>query len=470
MPPPTPTETGARTCRNSRPAHIRSGCSRAISPRGASSFFATRLALVNTTTVPATVLLRFLKTDGTVATATLAINPLSRATVNPAATLGGRRRRVLDRRRSRRAGRRRPHDEVGRRAATAATPRPASPRPRLTWYLAEGATHSGFDLFYLMQNPTATAASVQVTYLLPAPAAPIVKTYTVPANSRFNIWVNQRGRGARRRTDVSAVIESTNDVPIIVERAMYLIAGGLTFGAGHESAGVTRAGDELVPGRRRDGPVLRPVRAHREPDATATRRSRRATCCRTARRSRRRYTVRARSSRFNIWVDLRGSRGWPTRRSRRRSRRTNGVPIIVERAMWWPGPTAATWQEAHNSPGATTTGTRWALAEGEAGGPRQTETYILIANTSATAGHGAGHAALRGRHDGASGRSRSTANSRFNVAVGGDFPRPPASASAPSSRASARRRPQIVVERAMYSNALRRRLGGGHQRAATKLQ
>jgi hypothetical protein len=43
--------------------------------------------------------------------------------------------------------------------------------------------------------------------------------------------------------------------------------------------------------------------------------------------------------------------------------------IIVERAMWWPGPTSATWHEAHNSPGTTQTGTRWALAEGEVSRP-----------------------------------------------------------------------------------------------------
>ncbi len=54
--------------------------------------------------------------------------------------------------------------------------------------------------------------------------------------------------------------------------------------------------------------------------------------------------------------------------------------------MWWPGPTSNTWQEAHNSPGETTTGTRWALAEGEVGGARDTDTYVLIANTSAFAG------------------------------------------------------------------------------------
>ena len=61
----------------------------------------------------------------------------------------------------------------------------------------------------------------------------------------------------------------------------------------------------------------------------------------------------------------------------------NAVPIVVERVMWWPSPL---WYESHNSPGETTTGTRWALAEGESGGERNKQTYILVANTSDFAG------------------------------------------------------------------------------------
>jgi hypothetical protein len=53
--------------------------------------------------------------------------------------------------------------------------------------------------------------------------------------------------------------------------------------------------------------------------------------------------------------------------------------------MWWPG-ALGQWYEAHNSPGTTTTGTKWGLAEGEVGGGFNTETYILIANTSSYAG------------------------------------------------------------------------------------
>ena len=38
-------------------------------------------------------------------------------------------------------------------------------------------------------------------------------------------------------------------------------------------------------------------------------------------------------------------------------------PIIVERAMYWPG-NGLQWSEAHNSFGVTATGTKWGLAEG----------------------------------------------------------------------------------------------------------
>jgi hypothetical protein len=62
---------------------------------------------------------------------------------------------------------------------------------------------------------------------------------------------------------------------------------------------------------------------------------------------------------------------------------TNGQPVIVERAMWWPG---GNWYEGHLSAGATTTGTRWAFAEGlvrnDTEGGDFVDTYVLIANTS----------------------------------------------------------------------------------------
>jgi hypothetical protein len=51
-------------------------------------------------------------------------------------------------------------DQVTRAGAHAEA---SSPAPSLVWYLAEGATHGSFDLFYLLQNPSQTqTAQVQI--------------------------------------------------------------------------------------------------------------------------------------------------------------------------------------------------------------------------------------------------------------------------------------------------------------------
>jgi len=136
---------------------------------------------------------------------------------------------------------------------------------------------------------------------------------------------------------------------------------------------------------------------------------------------------------------------------------TSDQPVMVERAMWWPGPTWATWYEAHNSPGTTETGTLWALAEGESGGSWGVETYILIANTSAFAGQVKVTLLFE---DGTPATAEQTfallPNSRRTIYPPLDF--------AGAVPAGAHRRygailesvgttpAQIVVERAMYSN------------------
>ena len=78
-------------------------------------------------------------------------------------------------------------DQTSRSGAHAET---SSPAPSLTWYLAEGATHGAFDLFYLIQNPSQTqAAQVRIRYLLPA-GAPIEQDVTVPPNTRATVYVD----------------------------------------------------------------------------------------------------------------------------------------------------------------------------------------------------------------------------------------------------------------------------------------
>ena len=105
------------------------------------------------------------------------------------------------------------------------------------------------------------------------------------------------------------------------------------------------------------------------------------------------YTV-AGNSRSTIWVDDEqlppgsGLRPFANVSLSMVVRSTNGVPIVAERTMWWPGPalTSNFWYEAHNSPGATTTATRWVVAGGDIGGPADARTFVLIANPSTSAG------------------------------------------------------------------------------------
>jgi hypothetical protein len=54
--------------------------------------------------------------------------------------------------------------------------------------------------------------------------------------------------------------------------------------------------------------------------------------------------------------------------------------------MWWPGPTAAAWTEAHVAAGLTHPGTAWVASGAEADARRGLETYVLVANASAEAG------------------------------------------------------------------------------------
>jgi hypothetical protein len=124
--------------------------------------------------------------------------------------------------------------------------------------------------------------------------------------------------------------------------------------------------------------------------------------------------------------------------------------------MWWPGPGLGPnyWTEAHNSPGATATGTLWAMAEGEVGGSQAAETYILIANTSSTPG------AARVTLYFADGASAALTvpllpRSRSNVNVSADFPNRPTttfSATVESLAVGGDPAPEIVVERAMYTS------------------
>ena len=332
--------------------------------------------------------------------------------------------------------------------------------PRTQWYLAEGSTGGRFDLFYLLQNATAQPAEVRIRYLLPA-GGPIEKTYVVAARRRVTVWVDDIPELGN--TDVSAVIESTNNVPIIVERAMYISSDRRPFEGGHNSAAVEAPATswflaEGATGTFFDTYVLlanpNPTGAvvqarYLLPDGTPIERS---------------YEVGP-NSRRTVWVDGEDPRLAATSVSTIVTS-TNGVPIIAERSMWWPGPESAAanpavfpivWGEAHNSPGSTVTATKWAVGDGDTGpAPLFTRTYLLVANTSSFAA--TVRVTLLSERDFPPLRREYTlpANSRFTVDVAAQFPETLTTHTgygAVVESLPTPERAQIVVERAMYNNA-----------------
>jgi glucose/arabinose dehydrogenase len=408
-----------------------------------SPFFETTIDLVNPGTLPASVLMHFLTSGGQVLDYFVAVPAQQHVTVRPSAVVStplddfstvietdqeivAERTMVWT-----------PGERYGSHTETAVK------APATEWFLAEGATHGAFDLFYLLENPTATDAQVEIRYLLPNGQPPIVIDYTVSAHARRTIWVdNEPGLAA---TDVSAMIRSLNSIPIIVERAMYFSTEGVSFRGGHDSAGVTQPNAHWFFAEGATGSFFDTFLLLANPDQTRTAHVTVSYLLpdgtvvpvphTIAPNSRATYNVqgedpRLASTALSTVVD-------------------SDVPIVAERSMYWP----KDWTEAHNSPGATETGVLWATAGGEEGGDFGAQTYVLIANTSSFAGT-ARVTVLRETQAPLTMEIPLAPNSRSNVPIGAT----PEFAAAVNSRfgvviESLGDMPaQIVVERATYSN------------------
>jgi WD40-like Beta Propeller Repeat len=251
-----------------------------------------------------------------------------------------------------------------------------APAPSTTWYVAEGSTVLGFDLFYLLQNPQATPANATVNFLLPS-GTTVARTYTLAPGSRATIYVNQIE--GLDETDVSGGI--TADVPIVVERAMYRSLPGQPFSLGTNSMGVPAAATswflaEGATGAFFDLYVLIANPGNTDATVTAQFAKPDGTVVNQT------YGVRA-HSRFSIYVDaIPGleSTGVATTLTS-----TNGVPIVAERAMYWPGG-FFDYYEGHSSAGSTSTALEWVVSGAEEGGAERAQTFVLIANTATSAG------------------------------------------------------------------------------------
>ena len=254
--------------------------------------------------------------------------------------------------------------------------------PRLQWFFAEGATHSGFNLFYVIVNPNPRPTHVWVKFLRQDTQAPVLREYDIAAFARRTIWVDQE-IPLLAQAEVGAVVSSVspNDPgdahpPVVVERVMYLANpvsrfAGATASKGTDALQTTWYLAEGATGSYFDAFVLM-VNPWRNGDARV-----RITYLLPDGSSVVRQHVVPQESRTSVWVDREDQRLADTAFAAR-VESLDGVGIAVERTMWWPGPTPATWYEGHTSAAAPALGTEWMVV------PSYPEDYLTIANFAGT--------------------------------------------------------------------------------------
>jgi hypothetical protein len=344
-------------------------------PEGATGFFAERLALANPDNAPAEVDVTFLRpAPSTPITRHYSLLPYGRTTISVNEIAGLAQADVSTTINSTVGG------VVAERTMFwgdlyyGGHTGKAIERIGTTWYLAEGAANGFFSTFILLANPTSTASTATVTFLL-EPSGTYTRDYNVPPNSRVTIYTNEvvDGNGGRPLNGRSFSTRIASTSPIAVERAMYF-TNSRVWNGGHGAAAVPAPRTSWYVAEGATGSFFTTFLLLANPNPSAT----------TA-------TIR--------YLLPGGQVVTRTQALPAESRTTisvNGVvpntdvsmevtapsPIIVERAMYWPG---NNWVEAHASSGIAATGTQWALAEGEYGGSRGFQTYMLIANPSGSA-------------------------------------------------------------------------------------
>ena len=189
------------------------------------SFFDCVFAIANVQSTAANVRLLFLKSDGTTTTYSLVVPAMGRRTVDAktvTALATAEFSTIVESDIPVVADRTMSWDDAGYGAHAETSLASAAS----LWYLAEGATHSGFQLYYVIENPNASAVTVDVTYLRPGAAASdraqLHRRGEQPLHSP-----RERGGPEFASTELSAVVRTPEATPVIVERAMYLDAGGL---------------------------------------------------------------------------------------------------------------------------------------------------------------------------------------------------------------------------------------------------
>ncbi|MBC7253578.1 MAG: S8 family serine peptidase [Actinobacteria bacterium] len=294
------------------------------------------------------------------------------------------------------------------------------PRPSTDWYLAEGCTAFGFEEYVLVQNPNPSPVEVEVTFMRSdGPLPP--QTFPMAAYSRLTVNVN----ALVPEGDVSTHVHA--DQPVVAERAMYW--NGRDGGHGamgvpapsiswYLAEGCTAFDFEeyvLIQNPNPDAAVV--ILDFRLQNGTGARRT-----ISVGPGSRSTVNVADVVPGNDVSVLV-----------------TSDMPVVAERAMYWPAGTHAR-AGGHAGAGSLTAAGTWYLAEGST--DHGFEEFVLLYNASGDLAH----ALLTFmRPDGTTHDYPVTvpAGARFTVSVNEADPDRDVSVRVTSDR-------PLVVERAMY--------------------
>jgi hypothetical protein len=100
------------------------------------------------------------------------------------------------------------------------------------WATADGRVGGarGYQTYVLVANPSTSATANLTATFMRSDGVVVTRTLTLGPNRRLNIFCNEIPELAN--AEFGVVVESTNGVPIAVERATYWDAGGVTWAAG----------------------------------------------------------------------------------------------------------------------------------------------------------------------------------------------------------------------------------------------
>jgi autotransporter-associated beta strand protein len=329
-------------------------------------------------------------------------------------------------------------------------------KPERTWIFAEGF-QGFFDTFLLIANANAVETTATVTFLRENDT-PVVKTIPIAAFARKTIYAGDFSELTGRAFGM--VVDATQ--PVIAERSMYFASlPNRLWTGGHVNTGVTAPSTSWFHAEGATGGFFNTFILLSNPQTTDAHIDLRflledgTTIVKTKTLPPgQRLTVNP------------ASEGEPRLENAAMSTIVaSDVPIVSERSMYWPGD-ATPFGEGHNSSGIVSTATRWGLAEGRIGAPRNFTTYILLANPTTTA---ANVTVTYLRETGAPVTKTYTVppTSRFNIDVAGVVPE--LHDESFGARIEVTNGVPIAVERSLYWDANGIFWAGGTNAVATPL-